>query len=39
MQLLIKINENVLFYTILKSVISRKLKRIGCFNVQLNKKG
>ena len=33
------INENLLFYTILESVIRGKLNRIYYFNVQPNKKG
>ena len=39
MQVLIMINKNLLFYTILDSVICKKLNRIYYFNVQFNKKG
>ena len=39
MQVLIMINKNLLFYTILESVICKKLNRIYYFNVQFNKKG
>ena len=38
MQVLIMINENLLFYTILESVFRKKMNRIYYFNVQFNKK-
>ena len=39
MQVLIMINKNLLFYTILESVFRKKMKRIYYFHVQFNKKG
>ena len=39
MQVLAMINENLLFYTTLESVIHGKLNAIYYFNVQFNKKG
>ena len=39
MQVLIIINEKLIFHTILELVVCRKLNRIYYFNVQLNKKG
>ena len=39
MQVLIMINENLSFYTILETVIRGKFNRTYYFNVQFKKKG
>ena len=39
MQVLIMINENLLFYTMFESLFRKKMNRIYYFHVQFNKKG